>query len=70
FEYEFQFAHMAKRLAPGIEPVFLMTSEKNFYCSSSIVKEVIGAGGTAEDVAGLAPDEVIKAVIQKMRIRE
>ena len=67
FEFEFQFAHMAKRLAPSIEPVFLMTSEKNFYCSSSIVKEVVGAGGSRENIAGLVPRCVSDALFAKMR---
>jgi len=41
FEYEFQLAHM--------------TSEKDFYVSSSLVKEVAQFGG---DVAGLVPHKV------------
>ena len=40
FEYEFQFAHMNRRLAPELDTVFLMTDERNFYVSSSLVKEV------------------------------
>ena len=33
FEYEFQFAHMNRRLAPGIDSVFFMTDERNHYVS-------------------------------------
>ena len=40
FEYEFQFAHMNRHLAPDVETLFLMTSEESFYVSSSLVKEV------------------------------
>src|SRR5690606_37394951 len=50
FEYEFQFAHMNRRLAPGIDSVFFMTDERNDYVSSSLVKEVASFGG---DVTGL-----------------
>lgn len=67
FEFEFQFAHMAKRLNPRIEPIFPMTSEENFYCSSSIVKEVVGAGGSRENIEGLVPRCVAEAVFEKMR---
>jgi pantetheine-phosphate adenylyltransferase len=55
FEYEFQFAHMNRRLAPEIDTMFLMTAEENFYVSSSLVKEVASLGG---DVRGLVPDAV------------
>ena len=37
FEYEFQSAHMNRRLAPDVETLFLMTSEESFYVSSSLV---------------------------------
>ncbi len=59
FEYEFQFAHMNRRLAPGLDTVFLMTDERNFYVSSSLVKEVASLGG---DVSGLVPSVVEEAL--------
>jgi pantetheine-phosphate adenylyltransferase len=62
FEYEFQFAHMNRRLAPEIDTMFLMTGEENFYVSSSLVKEVASLGG---DVGGLVPDNVRLALIKK-----
>jgi pantetheine-phosphate adenylyltransferase len=62
FEYEFQFAHMNRRLAPGIDSVFLMTDERNHYVSSSLVKEVASLGG---DVTGLVPHPVQQALIAK-----
>src|SRR5690242_15278605 len=31
FEYEFQLAHMNRRLAPGIETLFMMTGEHDFF---------------------------------------
>jgi len=64
FEYEFQFAHMNRRLAPGIDTMFLMTAEENFYVSSSLVKEVASLGG---DVSGLVPEGVRKALERKYR---
>jgi pantetheine-phosphate adenylyltransferase len=64
FEYEFQFAHMNRRLAPEIDTMFLMTGEENFYVSSSLVKEVASLGG---DIAGLVPDGVRLALERKYR---
>jgi pantetheine-phosphate adenylyltransferase len=64
FEYEFQLAHMNRRLGAGMETVFLMTSEKDFYVSSSLVKEVAQFGG---DVTGLVPPMVQKALVAKFR---
>ncbi len=62
FEYEFQFAHMNRRLAPGVDTVFFMTDERNHYVSSSLVKEVASLGG---DVKGLVPAAVEAALAAK-----
>ena len=64
FEYEFQFAHMNRRLAPGVDTVFFMTDERNHYVSSSLVKEVASLGG---DVTGLVPAAVVSALGEKYR---
>jgi pantetheine-phosphate adenylyltransferase len=64
FEYEFQLAHMNRRLGRGIDTIFLMTSEKDFYVSSSLVKEVAQFGG---DVTGLVPPTVQHALEEKFR---
>jgi pantetheine-phosphate adenylyltransferase len=62
FEYEFQFAHMNRRLAPEVDTVFFMTDERNHYVSSSLVKEVASLGG---DVNGLVPAAVVAALAAK-----
>jgi pantetheine-phosphate adenylyltransferase len=64
FEYEFQFAHMNRRLAPGVDTVFFMTDERNHYVSSSLVKEVASLGG---DINGLVPAPVVAALAAKYR---
>ena len=64
FEYEFQFAHMNRRLAPGVDTVFFMTDERNHYVSSSLVKEVASLGG---DVTGLVPAPVVAALAAKYK---
>jgi len=64
FEYEFQSAHMNRRLAPDVETLFLMTGEESFYVSSSLVKEVALMGG---DVSGLVPAGVVAALAEKRK---
>ena len=64
FEYEFQSAHMNRRLAPDVETMFLMTGEESFYVSSSLVKEVALMGG---DVSGLVPAGVVAALADKRK---
>jgi pantetheine-phosphate adenylyltransferase len=63
FEYEFQLAHMNRRLGKNIDTVFLMTSEKDFYVSSSLVKEVAQFGGK---VSGLVPPLVETELYQRL----
>ena len=64
FEYEFQFAHMNRRLAPGVDTVFFMTDESHHYVSSSLIKEVASLGG---DIDGLVPASVAAALAAKFR---
>jgi pantetheine-phosphate adenylyltransferase len=66
FEYEFQLAHMNRRLGKDIDTIFLMTSEKDFYVSSSLVKEVAQFGGR---VTGLVPPMVEKALYERLGSR-
>ena len=55
FEYEFQLAHMNRRLGSGLETIFMMTGEEHFYVSSQLVREVAALGGK---VHGLVPPHV------------
>jgi pantetheine-phosphate adenylyltransferase len=64
FEYEFQFAHMNRRLAPGVDTVFFMTDASHHYVSSSLIKEVASLGG---DIAGLVPAAVASALAAKFK---
>jgi pantetheine-phosphate adenylyltransferase len=50
FEYEMQMALMNRKLAPNIETLFLMTSEKWSFLSSSLVKEIALLGGCIKDL--------------------
>ena len=50
FEFEFQMAHVNRKLAPTIDTVIMMTAEQHVYLSSSIVKEVARLGGRTDDM--------------------
>jgi pantetheine-phosphate adenylyltransferase len=64
FEYEFQFAHMNRQLAPDIETIFLPTNEENFYVSSSLVREVGLMGG---DVSKLVPPVILGTLNKRFK---
>lgn len=55
FETEFQLAAINRRLAPGLETVFVMTSTEYSFVSSSIIKEAARYGG---DISGLVPPAI------------
>ena len=62
YEYELQMALMNRRLAPGVETVFLMSAEKYSYLSSRLIKNVFELGGSVD---GLVP----QTVIQRLKAR-
>jgi pantetheine-phosphate adenylyltransferase len=65
FDYEAQMALMNKNLSHGeCETLFLMTSERNSYISSSLVRQVARFGGAVEQ---LVPVPVVKALEKKFR---
>jgi pantetheine-phosphate adenylyltransferase len=62
YEYELQMALMNRKLAPGIETVFMMPAEAYSYLSSRLVKEVFNLGG---DISKLVPPLVIERLRAK-----
>ena len=63
FDYELQLTLMNRKLAPDIEIVFLMPSEKFIFISSSLAKEIAMLGG---DISHLVPDLVAHALKKKL----
>ena len=57
FEYELQIAHTNRSLAENLETVFLATSTRHSFLSSSVVKEVARFGGPVDH---MVPKEVAK----------
>ena len=64
FEYEFQMALMNHKLEKNIETLFMMTSGKYSYLSSSIVKEIAQYEGNLKD---LVPDVLIERITNKLK---
>ena len=62
YEYEIQMAQMNHRLA-GVETLFMSTSPRWSFLSSSLVKEVARLGG---DVSGLVPDHVKASLADRL----
>jgi pantetheine-phosphate adenylyltransferase len=62
FEYEFKLAHMNAHLAPEIDVVCLMTSSRQSFVSSSLIREVAALGG---NLNGLVPDHVRDALAKR-----
>jgi pantetheine-phosphate adenylyltransferase len=66
FEYEFEMALMNKHLYPDLETVFMMTSQKYFYVSSSRLKELIRFGG---EISEFVPPLVERRLREKIGTR-
>lgn len=63
FEYEIQMAQMnACLFNKGIESVFLMTSPRYSFISSSMIKEVVSLGGRVD---GLVPEIILEKIKDK-----
>lgn len=65
FEGEFQMSAMNKELNSEVETVFLMTSTRYAFLSSSVIKEVAQFGG---DVSELVPPCVESALKKKFNL--
>jgi len=64
FEYEFQLADMNRRLAPGMESVFLTPANHLSYISSTLIREIASLGG---DVSEFVDPAVVDALKQKFQ---
>ncbi len=63
FEYEFQMALTNKQLYPEAETVFLTTSGKNLYLSSSLVKQLAYFHG---DISKFVPPELHDIIAERL----
>jgi pantetheine-phosphate adenylyltransferase len=63
FEYEFQLAGMNRRLAPGVETLFLTPSDKYLFLSATIVREIAVLGGDISDFVHAVTAQRMRAKI-------
>ncbi len=64
YEYELQMALINRKLNPRLETVFIPSSAKYTYISSSVVKEMASYGA---DLSDFVPREIIRDVEEKMK---
>ncbi|MSP03573.1 MAG: pantetheine-phosphate adenylyltransferase [Acetobacteraceae bacterium] len=64
FDFEFQMAGMNYRMAPDVETVFLMASERHQFIASRLVKEVAMLGG---DISTFVPALTLERVMRRIR---
>lgn len=67
FESEFQMALINNNLNAKLDTLFLPSSEKYTYISSSVVKEMAKYGS---DLSKFVPREILNDVIERSRIQE
>ena len=66
FDYEFQIALVNKKMNPDLDTLFLTSSEKYTFLSSTVVKEMAAYGA---DLSELVPKEIIADIVEKTKIR-
>ena len=64
YDYEVQMAGMNYRMAPDIETVFLMASERHQFIASRLVKEIAVLGG---DISSFVPRLTLERVLRRVR---
>jgi len=67
FDHEFQIALVNRRLNTGVETLFMPSSEKYTYISSSVVKEMARYGA---DLSTFVPMEIIEDVVRRAKSEE
>lgn len=67
FESEFQMALMNRRLQPEVTTVFIPTSLRHLFLSSSLIKELAEFGG---DITEFVPPSVVEPLKQRLATRE
>ena len=66
FDWEFQIALANRKIDPGIDTLFLASSERYTYLSSNVVKEMAKYGA---DLREFVPREIIDDVVSKIQSR-
>jgi pantetheine-phosphate adenylyltransferase len=64
FDFEFQMFGMNYRMAPDIETIYLMASERHQFIASRLVKEVAILGG---DITSFVPPLTFERVMKRVK---
>jgi pantetheine-phosphate adenylyltransferase len=64
FDYEFQIASMNAKMAPDIETVCLMASDKYHFIASSLVKEIAKLNG---DVSQFVSSRIVERLDERLK---
>lgn len=64
FNYELKLAYMNKCISPKIESIFFLSSSKNFFISSSLIKDIFKHQG---NIKNFIPNIVYKALLKKFQ---
>ena len=64
YDYEIQMAGMNYRMAPDVETIFLMASERHQFIASRLVKEIAALGG---DISSFVPPLTLQRTLQRLR---
>ncbi len=63
FDYEFQMSSMNAKLAPDIDTICLMASDRYQFIASRLVKEIAALGG---DVSAFVPARIAKRLVDRL----
>jgi pantetheine-phosphate adenylyltransferase len=64
FEYELSITQANRHLSPSFETIFMMTDPQFSFLSSSMVREIVGLGGSTK---GLLPSFIEDALKKKLK---
>ena len=64
FDYEFQMSSMNAKLAPDVETLCLMASDKYQFIAARLVKEIATMGG---DVSGFVSPRIAKRLAERLK---
>ncbi len=60
FEYEMQMALTNRYMAPDIETIFMMPSQEYTFLNSTMVKQMVAAGGCVKGLAPVCVEEALE----------
>lgn len=69
FEYELGVAQANRHLNPRFETIFMMTDPQYAFLSSSMIREIVGLGGSTNGMLPAFIEEILKKKIRKRNLK-